>query len=1669
MADPLSLAASIAGIMSLADTVFGYTFRYGRAVSSAKEEVQQLSEEINSFSVVLRRLHALAHVLESEGQEFDHALRAEHLSQCQRTFEKIEKRLKKAGGDFHGQSKLKVVARQLKWPYSMSETKELLTDISRHKNTISLAASADTMRQLQLLLSKHSNHHDKVEKSLAKSFQKIEISTQILLDSQKKKILDFFMPPRLNPQRNLDQSIKWRQPTTGTWLLESEELKDWLTIPGSRLWLKGIPGGGKTILAGAVIQEALARVSTELRALGVAFFFCDYKDENTHSPISILGAIVHQLALQHDDAFEQLETYYQELHPERALTQSPDIDELRATISRMCEKFNHVFIILDGIDECQDETESVARTIEDLANCTDNTSIAIFSREEDEIQTALDDNFQNIIISARTEDIKTYIRAEMTVRESLGRLVVKDATVKERIEDELVRRANGMFRWVACQLDYMSELWTDTDRLEALNHLPATLFDSYFRILRRINKLPAKTIRMIRLSLQLLAFFPQPLTIEELCQAVSTPDVLASHLNQVVEQDLIARKCSSLIRKSADGQYFEFAHFTVREFLSSTSLTSLPDFASYQLSKRDDEPILGLICLKFIQLENFEARPFQEMKDDSLSFYKAAAARWPQLTARGLEGSALLEAAKSLFRPTENSIFNGWISTFVQELQLKFTSVPDDPDSNNRGPDDDASGLHIFDFDEFKNNVLYSHNSDDEKPGEGLFTTPARPLHVAAALNLPEICAFLIQKGFSVTTDCKLGTPLELSQSSFLRWYDLVGPKSYQERYADDHLWLDQTLSSSGRRNDTFKSLRSAGAKIEKKAQNLFLHSMIVSWKLRDFGPTIGLLSDGLVPSQQDIDTFRAYLDRCWSSETSDPNLGTSLEVLNDYLLDSSLLDTDWGLRLGTLLWFTAAALGLPFTKDPSRTHSKIAFNLDALRTQLTFAIADDNCQSLAICLDDGRIKISDVGCWGKYPSETLLHNAVRRKAAKCADLLLERGIDPYIKNCLGEDAVIINSYEASGEILEVLARHGVSLLSVDRNGKTIWHMAFLLSDTHREYQKLLFSTRFQDTKKGLSMLANFGETPLGFALVSAIRSEAFDADNLADCISFCNTIPGFWEGQGPVFRRALKLRSRLILQRLLEFDLDPEKSGFTSAKPLHQLTADVSPDWVQSLISAFSKDKQLRHQGRLPIESYVDKCVRRGVIPNPEIMSHLTFTGIFKLIDNEGRDPWVFLCSFFSRFRPEMTIEHWIAFQCAVRHYILGGCIEAYEDIHCECGLRPFFLMFIDLRTAFYTPPFIIDSTILDFAIHVSRYWRSQSSLVVSFSKETLRVMDLDALTVLIGSLLPEDEQLEDYTLLEYAFMSGKAVELCLRPEGKDILKLILEASNFSSLDSGSTTSRHGGLIHRLKHDKWTICEDEIRYILELLVEKGFDIDEVHDGQTPLQWHLRHDSMTIVEVLLNMGAKPKEANHLSDDRSMVHKFSERGNVVLLEKVLRASKQTGTPVSWHELDYFPLDLPGRERSENRMSGFQLVCFIGHQDCVVFFLDKTAVEVHSESGNGYTALHFAAMNGNASIIQLLVRYGFDVMAKARDEATPLHLAAQGGHRDAAKTLIDLGARNSLDVYSRLPLELAQASGKSGVVKILEQTFGRCSYEPHGDTSVNSILTQLKAAIEDGNLR
>ncbi|KAF7941903.1 uncharacterized protein EAE97_006740 [Botrytis byssoidea] len=66
MAEALGIASSIAGLVSLADTVVRLGYKYIRDVKDAERSVQNLVKEVNSLSGVLHSLENVAQALEAQ-------------------------------------------------------------------------------------------------------------------------------------------------------------------------------------------------------------------------------------------------------------------------------------------------------------------------------------------------------------------------------------------------------------------------------------------------------------------------------------------------------------------------------------------------------------------------------------------------------------------------------------------------------------------------------------------------------------------------------------------------------------------------------------------------------------------------------------------------------------------------------------------------------------------------------------------------------------------------------------------------------------------------------------------------------------------------------------------------------------------------------------------------------------------------------------------------------------------------------------------------------------------------------------------------------------------------------------------------------------------------------------------------------------------------------------------------------------------------------------------------------------------------------------------------------------------------------------------------------------------------------------------------------------------
>ncbi|HUQ87422.1 MAG TPA: ankyrin repeat domain-containing protein [Vicinamibacterales bacterium] len=102
--------------------------------------------------------------------------------------------------------------------------------------------------------------------------------------------------------------------------------------------------------------------------------------------------------------------------------------------------------------------------------------------------------------------------------------------------------------------------------------------------------------------------------------------------------------------------------------------------------------------------------------------------------------------------------------------------------------------------------------------------------------------------------------------------------------------------------------------------------------------------------------------------------------------------------------------------------------------------------------------------------------------------------------------------------------------------------------------------------------------------------------------------------------------------------------------------------------------------------------------------------------------------------------------------------------------------------------------------------------------------------------------------------------------------------------------------------------------------------------------------------------------------------------------------------------------------------------------------RSGADVNAAQGDGMTALHWAASNGDAALTQMLLAAGANIRATTRlGGITPLLMASQAGHAQVVATLLAAGAEaNSATATGASALMLAARSGSTETVTRLVET-------------------------------
>ncbi|KAH9077572.1 hypothetical protein EDB83DRAFT_2285598 [Lactarius deliciosus] len=414
-----------------------------------------------------------------------------------------------------------------------------------------------------------------------------------------------------DPSTNHNIARKAQHKGTAVWFFQGSIFIEWKST-GSLLWIHGKPGSGKSVICSSIIQDIMAVCEAGLAIM--AYFYFDFKDLCKQTCHELLLSLVSQLSTRSGPYCDILHHVYK-AHENG--TRQPSDESLKECLKEMLTLSGQrpIFIVLDALDECPDSSGipsprgEVLELVKELVDLhLQGLHICATSRPEVDIRAILEPlTFRSVSLhgeSGQKTDIADYVRNVVNSSPStaMRRWRAED---KNLVIETLTERADGMFRWVFCQLDALRHCFPPNLR-QFLNELPETLDETYERILRGINKAQTDNARRL---LQCLAVAVRPLRVEELAellafdfQAPSSGGIprLKDDWRWDDQEVAVLSTCSSLIAVVPNGGFrvVQFSHFSVKEYLTSPRLAqSQGDVSRFHIDLHAAHTVLAQACL----------------------------------------------------------------------------------------------------------------------------------------------------------------------------------------------------------------------------------------------------------------------------------------------------------------------------------------------------------------------------------------------------------------------------------------------------------------------------------------------------------------------------------------------------------------------------------------------------------------------------------------------------------------------------------------------------------------------------------------------------------------------------------------------------------------------------------------------------------------------------------------------------------------------------------------------------------------------------------------------------------------------------------------------------------------------------------------------------------------
>ncbi|KAL2869591.1 ankyrin repeat-containing domain protein [Aspergillus lucknowensis] len=777
--DPLSIAAGVAGLGTLAYQIIGYL---GQVKAGGKER-QALREEVRHLWLTITALQDLLSLDAIKNDQIPDALRP--LFEPDGIVKEVIAQMEELDSKLKTQTSHGKVAQTIAWPFTQKDAMQIIQRINRLQSTLHNGFTQANYRVTQDIY----HQGQDVKKAMD--------------EARLKELIEWVSPLNFVAK----QSMIWKQHHHGTckWFLEREDFRAWREGDNTTVFCPGIPGAGKTFLSSIVYNELEGlRVREEggLQGAAVMMLYCKWDDPLSQSIDNLLSSMIKQCVQRYGAVGKHLLDLFDRHNKEGT---RPSQTQLASTLALLFRRFTKVFVILDGLDELREEKDrlSLIQVLHKQWQDTVPVNLMVTSRPlpniarhfrpnvntmivcdacnkqdlpvqyhcaecESQLDTSFDQceacyqhgkrcgnrghslyfqvNSRIIPIAAVEEDLTTYVKWRTATSVFLQECVDKKDGLMERILATVVRDNGGMFLLAKFNMDTLESKLSVKQLLHALRTLPKELDGTYTDAMLRITGIDDSAKDIVLLFLRWVVFAEQPLherAIEH-ALAVSNGDCDGDIDDDgLIRARRLATKCAGLVQFD-ESDCLRLVHYSAESYFSQHHERWFPG----------GSPRLTSACLTYLQFDPFktgacngpsEAADFEE-RLEKYPFLRYASMSW---------GKHLKSAPNDELNALAISFLTdpGCLASATQALWYLENQNAASWDARNGSP------IHLaahFDLPDLVEELIKRGYNADLKDING-----ATPLALATLRGNYNIASILLKAGVSVNTVDNSGrTPL---------------------------------------------------------------------------------------------------------------------------------------------------------------------------------------------------------------------------------------------------------------------------------------------------------------------------------------------------------------------------------------------------------------------------------------------------------------------------------------------------------------------------------------------------------------------------------------------------------------------------------------------------------------------------------------------------------------------------------------------------------------------------------------------------------------------------------------------------------------------------------------------------------------------------------------------